>query len=61
MNLNNVTKLGANAFSGCTSLIEIKFNAISLGDLSSDNFVFYCAGQNGDGIAVTVYSLIVRL
>ena len=49
----SVSSIGNNAFSECSSLTEIKFNAVNCSDLSSKNYVFYNAGKNSDGITVT--------
>ena len=47
-----VTSIEYAAFSDCRSLTEINYNAVSVTDLSSNNFVFLHAGQNGAGITV---------
>lgn len=51
---NSVNSIGRLAFYGCTGLTEIKYNAINCAGLSSENYVFYHAGENGTGITVTI-------
>ncbi|MBQ2738274.1 MAG: leucine-rich repeat protein [Clostridia bacterium] len=58
---SGVTSIGYSAFSGCTSLTEIKFNATSMNDLSKDNQVFYNAGQSGSGIKVTIGKNVTKI
>ena len=48
----NLKTIGEYAFNGCTNLTEIYFNATACNDLSSDNYVFAYAGQDGKGITV---------
>ena len=47
-----VEKIGYSSFAGCVSLEEIRFNAVAMQDLSSDNYVFSGAGRDGSGIRV---------
>lgn len=47
-----ITSIGAGAFANCTNLSEINYNAPVISDLSSNNMVFYNAGQNANGITV---------
>ena len=49
-----VTSIGGSAFRDCTSLTSIYYNAANASDLSSDNYVFYNAGQSGEGINLTI-------
>ena len=42
------------AFKDCSALTEIVFNAVSMNDLTSYNEIFYNAGKNGAGIAVSI-------
>ena len=58
---DSVTSIGSYAFSGCTSLTEINFNAINCADLSSNNYVFYNAGKNGGGIAVVFGDKVTKI
>ena len=48
----NVQSIGISAFRDCTAIEEINFNATNCADLSSWNYAFYNAGQNGNGIKV---------
>ncbi|MCD7728862.1 MAG: leucine-rich repeat domain-containing protein [Clostridia bacterium] len=58
---NNVSKISGSAFYNCTALTEIIFNATAMEDLSSTNNVFYCAGQSGDGITVTIGANVTKI
>ena len=58
---DSVTSIGNSAFYGCTSLEEIYFNATAMNDLSSDNYVFYNAGENGNGIMVIVGANVTKI
>ncbi|MCD7729574.1 MAG: leucine-rich repeat domain-containing protein [Clostridia bacterium] len=58
---NNVTSIGNHAFKGCTALKEINFNATAINDLSSDNYVFYNAGQSGNGITLTIGANVTKI
>ena len=49
-----VTSIGNYAFRNCTALTEINYNATAANDLSSSNYVFYNAGQDGNGITVNI-------
>ena len=57
----SVTSMGESAFSGCTALTEINFNATNMNDLSSNNYVFDNAGQDGTGIAVNIGANVTRI
>ncbi|MBQ6265265.1 MAG: leucine-rich repeat domain-containing protein [Clostridia bacterium] len=50
---SNVNKIGNSAFSGCTGLTEINYNAANAADLPNTNTSFSNAGTAGEGIAVT--------
>ena len=50
---DSVTSIGDYAFYNCAGLTEINWNAVSVADFDSDSYVFYNAGEAGDGIAVT--------
>ena len=50
----NTISIGMYAFYNCTALENIKFNAVYMADLSKDNYVFYCAGKNANGIRVVI-------
>ena len=56
-----VTSIGRYAFSYCSSLTEINFNAMNMSDLSSYNFVFSEAGQDGEGITVNIGANVTRI
>ena len=58
---NSVTTIGNCAFSGCTALEEINFNAVAMNDLSYDNQVFTDAGHDGDGIKVTIGKEVTKI
>ncbi len=58
---NNVKNIGISAFSDCTALTEINFNAIAMCDLTESNGVFYNAGNNGDGIKVTIGKEVTKI
>ena len=57
----NVTSIGNYAFYNCIALTEIHFDATEMNDLSSNNYVFYYAGNNSDGITVTVGSNVTKI
>ncbi len=58
---SNVTNIGDYAFYGCTGLTEISFNATVMNNLNENNYVFYCAGRGGAGIAVTIGANVTRI
>ena len=58
---DSVTSIGGSAFRGCTKLTEINFNATVMNDLSYNNYVFFNAGQNGDGIKVTIGKNVTKI
>ena len=58
---DGVTSIGGFAFYDCTSLTEINFNATNMSDLPSNNFVFYNAGKDGEGIAVNIGANVTRI
>ncbi len=51
---SNITSIDHSAFYNCTALTEINYNATSCNDFNYKNYVFYNAGQSGDGIKVTI-------
>ena len=56
-----VTSIGNSAFNNCTALTEVNYNATATNDLSSNNYVFRSAGQNGTGITVNIGANVTRL
>ncbi len=58
---NGVTSIGNNAFYYCTNLTEIYYNATACADLTGRSDVFYNAGQNGDGITVTIGANVTKI
>ncbi|MCD8308488.1 MAG: leucine-rich repeat domain-containing protein, partial [Clostridia bacterium] len=56
-----VTTIGNYAFYNCTALTKITVYAAELEDLSSNNYVFYNAGINGDGITVTIGANVTKI
>ncbi len=51
---DGVTSIGDYAFYNCRSLTSIYYNAANISYQNSDNYVFYDAGQSGEGIKVTI-------
>jgi hypothetical protein len=58
---DSVTSIGDEAFYNCTALTEIQYNATELADLSEANYVFYKAGQNREGITVTIGANVKKI
>ena len=58
---DSVTSIGKSAFSGCTALENIYFNATAMNDLRSNNDVFYNAGKNGNGIKVVIGKNVTKI
>ena len=50
---DSVTSIGDDAFSGCTALSTLKWNAVNVSGFNSPNYVFSGAGTGGNGISVT--------
>ncbi len=57
----NITSIGSSAFYQCHGLRTIHFNAKALGNLSSNNSVFYEAGKNADGITVNIGAAVTQI
>ena len=51
---SSITTIGNYAFYNCSALTTINYNAANCADLSSYNYVFYKAGQSGDGVTVNI-------
>ena len=49
---SSITSLGTGAFANCKNLTELNYNATSISNLSANNYVFYNAGQNTNGITI---------
>ncbi len=58
---DSVISIGEGAFSDCTYLKEIYFNAITMNDLGQNNYVFYNAGMNGDGISLIIGKNVTKI
>jgi hypothetical protein len=58
---DGVTSIGVYAFSDCTNLTVIDFNATAMGDLSYNNFVFADAGTSGTGITVNIGANVTKI
>ena len=58
---DSVTSIGEYAFYFCNSLVEINLNATAMDDLSLDNEVFSNAGQNGEGIKLTIGKNVTKI
>ena len=50
---SNVESIGSYAFSGCSNLAEINYNAAAVADLTSSSYVFYNVRSNSEGCTVT--------
>ncbi len=57
----SVTSIGNYAFYNCVALGEIHYNAANVNDLYSSNYIFYCAGQESEGIAVTFGEKVTKI
>jgi len=58
---NSITSIGESAFSGCTGLTEINYNATYCNDLTISNNVFYNAGKNAGGITVNIGANVTKI
>lgn len=56
-----ITTIGDYAFSDCTVLTEINYNATAVNDFSSTNYIFRNAGNSGAGITVNVGANVTRI
>ena len=56
-----VTSIGTSAFVNCYLLNEINFNASAMNNLENNNNVFFNAGINGEGIAVTIGANVTKI
>jgi len=57
----SVTNIGNYAFYKCKGLTQINYNANSCSDLTNNNYVFGCAGQDGEGLAVTFGENVTKI
>ncbi len=57
----SVTTIKMGAFSGCTALTEIYFNATAMNDLFWENGAFSNAGSKGDGITVYIGANVTKI
>ena len=55
----NVASIGEEAFYSCEALTEISYNATECADMNSGTFAY--AGQNGDGIKVTIGANVKKI
>ena len=58
---DSVTSIGNYAFAKCTYLAEINFNAVAMNDFEDNNYVFYNAGNDGNGITVNIGANVTRI
>ncbi len=58
---SSITTIRNYAFYNCTALTEINFNATNMNDLSSYNYVFSYAGQDGTGITVNIGESVTKI
>ena len=58
---DSVKSIGGMAFGKCVSLQEINFNAVAMNDLEESHWIFEHAGQNGEGIRVTIGKNVTRI
>lgn len=56
-----ITTIGDYAFSDCTVLTKINYNATAVNDFSSTNYIFRNAGNSGAGITVNVGANVTRI
>jgi len=56
-----VVSIGCEAFKDCESLTELNFNATACEDFAEENRIFTYAGQDGDGIYVTIGANVTKL
>ena len=56
-----LTSIGTYTFRNCELLETINYNAKACADLSSSNYVFYNAGQSGNGIHLNIGNNVISL
>jgi len=65
--LSNVTipsglvELGERSFANCANLEEIRFNAVEMNDVDSNNRAFYNIGQEGTGVNIIIGKSVRRI
>lgn len=57
----NIREIGNSAFNYCTELIEIRFNATNVDDLTNSNSVFSNAGKNTAGITLIIGANVTKI
>ena len=57
----NVTALAKYAFSNCTAIEEIQYNAISMTNYANGNYIFRNAGSATEGIQVIIGEKVTRI
>ncbi|MBQ7466962.1 MAG: leucine-rich repeat domain-containing protein, partial [Clostridia bacterium] len=57
----SVTSIGTSAFNGCSNLTEINYNGSITTDFATDSYLFYEAGQSGEGITLNIGSNVTKV
>lgn len=56
-----VTKIGTYAFESCRALTHVKYNATNCADFAETDRAFMYAGEDGDGITVTIGANVEKI